>query len=152
MTVRGLQRLERRIKAIPAHVRAAMRESMARTADEIVARMKRKVVEDTGTLEASIDWTWGQAPKGTTSLIQARADGLRADDTITIFAGGDPTSKRVHNKLGGAIYEYDYALAVEFGTKNMQAHPFFFVTWKAMKRVARNRQRKAVRDSIKKAA
>lgn len=167
MTVKGLQRLERRLRQIPADVRVAIRESMAKTADEIVARMKRKVAEDTGTLESTIAWTWGNAPKGTIGLVQARADSLRAEDTITIFAGGPPTTKRVGNrtyersvaigsgdtrgiqkKAGGANVEYDYALAVEFGTKQMPAQPFFYVTWKQMKRAARSRQRKAMREGI----
>lgn len=148
MTVKGLQRLERRLRQIPADVRAAIRESMAKTADEIVARMKRKVAEDTGTLESTIGWTWGNAPKGSIPLIQARADNLRADDTITIFAGGPSTTKRVRESEKGNAPEYDYALAVEFGTKQMPAQPFFFVTWKQMRRAGRNRQRKAIREAI----
>lgn len=152
MTVKGLERLERRLKEIPAHVRSAIRESMARSADAIVARMKQKVAQDTGALAASISWTWGQAPKGTISLVQARADGLRSEDTITIFAGGPSTTKRIRNSEKNNSPDYDYALAIEFGVRGRPADPFFFVTWKQMKNATRNRQRKGIRTAIQKSA
>lgn len=149
MTVKGLDRLERRLKAIPESVRVAVRASMAATADEIVARMKDKVVEDTGTLERSIGWSWGRAPKSSQTLVGLRADSLRAADSIVIYAGGAATSRPVRKSEKGNAPTYDYALAIEFGTSSVKAQPFFYVTWRQSRGRIRARNRASLRKVIR---
>lgn len=53
----------------------------------------------------------------------------RSKDTVVrVVAGGRETTHEVAGK------PYDYARAVEFGTVAMSAHPFFFPTYRLMKR------------------
>ena len=93
-----------------------------RGAEELVAMMKRLAPIDTGDLQMSISWTWGAAPKGSVVLAKSEPDskGMR----ITIFAGSK---------------EAFYARWQEFGTTEMPANPFFFPSWRALRKRIRSR-------------
>jgi HK97 gp10 family phage protein len=62
---------------------------------------------------------------------------------INIKAGGAKTRKQ-----GKAAKPYDYGRAVEFGTQDMKAQPFFFPIWRARKKDARAAVRKAVKQAV----
>lgn len=62
-----------------------------------------------------------------------------------VRAGGPLTTKKVREGFDG---EYDYALANEFGTKEMAAQPFFWTTYRALKTSLRSNIRKAVRPAL----
>lgn len=132
----GLDRFTRRMtKTIPDSVRRATAEAMERQAERLVGEMRRLVPVDEGTLRDSIGWTWGQAPAGTIALGTV---GGRSYSTmrITIFAGG-----------GDAFH----ARFQEFGTIKMKPTPFFFVSWRKLRRGIRSSitraQKKAIRAS-----
>jgi HK97 gp10 family phage protein len=141
--ITNLDRLNRKLKQLPAVARELIRTEMAKAADEIVGMMKRLApvlavpVKDrrSGALRDSIGWTWGAAPKGSVVVasVASKADDMR----ITIYAGNA---------------EAFYARWVEFGTQKMQAHPYFYVSWRANKRRTVRRLGKAVRDAAKKVA
>ncbi len=141
--ITNLDRLNRKLKQLPAVARELIRAEMAKAADEIVGMMKRLApvlvvpVKDrrSGALRDSIGWTWGAAPKG--SVVVASVAGKSDDMRITIYAGNA---------------EAFYARWVEFGTQNMRAHPYFYVSWRANKRRTVRRLGKAVRDAAKKVA
>lgn len=141
--VEGLKRLERKLKrTIPAKAIEFTRKAMEQSADEIVAMMKRLVPVDSGALRNSIGWTWGDAPKGAMVIAKSRgrSDGLR----ITIYAG-------TRDKALGAGDAY-YARFVEFGTQAMKAQPYFFVSWRALRRRAKSRIGRQMRKGIKEGA
>lgn len=150
MTVEGLARLNRKLtKTIPEAAYRRVREALEQSATEAVAAMKALAPHDTGELQNSIAWTWGNAPKGALAIAssKAAANGLR----ITIYAGG------------GDAY---YARFVEFGTarhinggkfagsKNpgMKAQPFFYPGWRLVKRKVKGRVTRSVKKAIKEAA
>jgi len=141
--ITNLDRLNRKFKRFPIIARELIRAEMAKCADDIVGMMKRLApvlavpVKDRrpGALRDSIGWTWGAAPKG--SVVIATVSGKSDDMTITIYAGDA---------------EAYWARWVEFGTQNMRAQPYFYVSWRANKRRTVRRLGKAVRNAAKKVA
>lgn len=142
---------------------------MEKGADEIVAMMKSLVPVDEGALRDSIGWQWGKLAKGKRGLggvtaIATVEASLGGELTITIYAGGG---------------EAWHARFVEFGTRpkaaqaprqdrrykkqvvmtqgsgghaGTQAQPFFYVSYRARKKSAVSRIRRAVNKAAKEAA
>jgi HK97 gp10 family phage protein len=128
----GLQSLKRKMTvSIPAKVRDATRMAMAKGATEIVALMKNRVPVDKGDLSDSIGWTWGDAPAGAIVIAQsAQASGER----ITIYAG---------NK---AAY---YARWVEFGTQKTSPQPYFYGSYRQLRKRTKSRITREMKKAIK---
>lgn len=129
----ALARINRRLtRTIPEKALKAARTALETSANEIVAEMKRRAPVDTGDLQMSISWTWGDAPKGAMTIGKSRktSDGLR----ITIYAGGG---------------DEFYAWFVEFGTQNALPKQFFFPTWRQYRRKAKGRVTRAIRKAVK---
>lgn len=127
-TVEGAARIVARFNAIPAAVRDAARDALEKSAEEIVQMMRRLVPVRTGEARASIGWTWGDAPAGAIT-IGTVGDASYGTQRITIYAGA------------GDAY---HARFLEFGTKYMPAHPFFFPAYRALKRRAKGRITRAM--------
>jgi HK97 gp10 family phage protein len=83
------------------------------------------------------------APKGETGDLEVSIRKLPGDtDTIVrVVAGGRLTTEEG---------DYDYARAAEFGTTNMAARPFFFPTYRLMKKKMRSTMKRKITASIKK--
>lgn len=138
MKIQNLERFKRKLAAMPAAAREEIREAIAKSADEIVDLMRRTVPVDEGTLRASIGWTWGAPPKGSTVLATSsrRAAG-DAGLVATIYAGG-----------GWAFH----ARFIEFGTVNMAAQPFFYTSFRLGKKRMRSRITRATNKAARKVA
>jgi len=143
-TIIGLTKLQRKLDRLPKVAKEHIRQEMAKAADEIVAMMKSLVPVDTGALQRSIGWTWGAAPQGSMVVAAMKGAGIGGDLTITIYAGTRDKS------LGDD--DAFYARWVEFGTANMDAQPFFYVSWRANRKGARAKVRKAVRTAARQVA
>lgn len=143
-TILGLAKLQKKLDRLPEAAKEQIKAAMAAQADEIVAMMKLRapVLKATdkrrvrGALRDSIGWTWGKAPKGS-SIVAAVKASLGADMTITIYAGS---------------HEAFYARWQEFGTQDMPANPYFYVSWRASKKGAKRAIRKAITASAKQVA
>jgi HK97 gp10 family phage protein len=133
----GLEKLRRKLAKIPEATKAEIRKAMAKQADIIVGMMKSLAPELTGALRESIGWTWGAAPKGSLAVATLKGAGVGGDLTLTIYAGGN------------AAY---WARWQEFGTVNMPASPFFYVSFRANRKGAKRAIRAAVRKAAKKVA
>jgi phage protein, HK97 gp10 family len=146
-TVIGLVKLQKKLDRLPKVAKDMIRDAMESAANEIVAMMKSlvPVLQEpdkrrvSGALRDSIGWTWGQAPKGSFAVATMKGAGVGGDLSITIYAGS-------RDKGRGAADAF-YARWVEFGTRNMAAQPFFFVSWRANKKGVRRKVRAAVRKS-----
>ncbi len=146
--VDGVADLTKRLtKVIPERVQAAAREAMEQGAEETVAMMKRLVPvlkepdarRRAGALRDSIGWTWGEAPAG--SFVIGTVQGREYKTMrITIYAGTRD------KKLG--VDDAFYVRWVEFGTQKMQASPFFFTSWRAMKKRVHSRISRNIRKAI----
>lgn len=134
-TLEGRQRLQKKLDALPVVAKEMIRAEMEKQAEIIVAMARRLVPVATGALRDSIGWTWGRAPKGSIAISQIEA--LGADLSLTIYAGNEAAF---------------YARWVEHGTHAQPAQPFFFVSYRANRRGAKNALRRAARKSAQKVA
>lgn len=133
----GVAKLRRKLEALVAVGRDEIKRAMETSADEIVALAKNLVPVDKGDLKDSIGWTWGKAPKGAMTLGTVQANEVDSGFTITIFAGNS---------------EAYYARWVEFGTQKMAAQPYFYPSYRALRRRSKSRVTRAVTKAIKKVA
>jgi HK97 gp10 family phage protein len=147
--VLNADRLVRKLRALPPRVESLIRTAMEQSADQTVALMKSLAPVDSGDLQMSISWTWGDAPKGSLKIgqIKSREGNMR----ITVFAGG------------GDAY---YARFIEFGTSpfisggkfagaanpGVRAQPFFFTGFRASRKSARSRISRAITKAAKEVA
>lgn len=96
-------------------------------ADALVGRMKSVVKHGpTGNLASSI-----------------RKESTRRPTIVRVRAGGATTMVTTEQR------PYDYARAVEFGTQKMSAEPFFFPTYRLMKKSMRAAMRRKITADIK---
>lgn len=134
-------RLRARLERVPDVARDAAAAEMEKCAQEIVDAMKAAVPVDSGTLRASIGWTWGDVPAGTFVIADIRSGKNKGDQYATL---------RI--KIYAGNREAFYARFVEFGTKTgAPAQPFFFSSYKQFggKAELRKRIRNAVKARIK---
>lgn len=145
----GLQKLQRKLDALPQKVKTRIRGAMEEGAGEIVAMAKSLVPADSGTLRDSIGWTWGRAPKGAMTIGKVQSVG--GDLTITVYAGSS---------------EAFYARWVEFGTAAhtaggkftgaeipaIPASPFFYVSFRALRRRVKSRITRSINKAAKEVA
>lgn len=138
MAIQGIGGLRNKMAALPALIEKRGAEALEKSADEIVAMMKRLVPVDRGDLRDSVGWTWGDAPKGSFTLLKSRrGDFAYKGMRITIYAGDEVAF---------------YAHMIEFGTVKMAAHPFFYVSYRSLKKRTRNRIARATRKALKEVA
>lgn len=149
MKVLGLEKLNRKLKKLPAAAEKRIKEAMEVGANEIVALMKSLVAVDSGELRDSIGWTWGDAPKFSQKIASVKsADGKLV---ITIYAGNSKVryahlvefSTRAHQNAG------QFAGTQHPGTS---AQPFFFVSYRALRRRTKSRITRAITKSAKEVA
>lgn len=152
MKVQGLDRLNRKLKALPKAAEEEISKAMEESANEIVALAKSLAPVESGDLQMSIGWTWGDAPKGSMVLGKVKSKGLGTGNLqITVFAG-----------VGDAFY----ARFIEFGTSSHEnkgkfdgsqhpgtsAQPFFYPAYRAARKRAKGRVTRAITRSAKKVA
>lgn len=140
--VEGLERLKRKLtKTIPQKVLDMTIKAMEESASEVVGMMRRLAPKDTGGLAKSINWTWGDAPKG--AMVLGKSSPTRDGLVITIYAGDATT-------MVGEREQFQLARLQEFGTQHMKATPYFFPSWRTLRKRAKSRvtrqMRKAIRD------
>lgn len=122
---------------------------MEASANEIVALAKSLVAVDSGDLRESIGWTYGDRPKYSQAISSvASANG---NLVITIYAGNSKVR---------------YAHLVEFGTAphinggrfagsqnpGTAARPFFYVSYRALRKRAKSRVTRSVNKAAKRIA
>lgn len=133
----GLEKLQKKLNAMPKSVKQEIRKALEQSAEEIVSLARNLVPVDKGDLRDSIGWTYGDVPKGSISLGSVRASELTGDLTITVYAGNSKAF---------------YARWQEFGTQKMQAQPFFYPAYRALRRRAKGRVTRATNKAAKKVA
>lgn len=132
-----VHQLNLKLARLPSVVKGAIRAALAESAEEIANLARSLVPVDSGDLKKSIGWTYGKAPRGTITLATL-AYSKSGDLTVTIYAGND---------------EAFYARWVEFGTKSGNpAQPFFFPSYRALRRRARSKVSRAINKAAKQVA
>lgn len=93
-------------------VKKQLAQTIKGEADKLAAAIKAAAPVKSGALQ---------------STVQVRRK--KSDVDLEVTAGGDATTKEVR---AGSGISYDYSRAVEFGSVNAPAEPFFFNTYRAM--------------------
>ncbi|TKT78421.1 HK97-gp10 family putative phage morphogenesis protein [Aquamicrobium sp. LC103] len=137
MKIKNLDRLRRRLERIPDAIRKRAKADLMLGGREINMLQRSLAPKDDGVLVGTI-----------------RTEQLPDPEIgVEIKAGGPETTKPVRNSEKGNAPEYDYALAQEHGTENMQANPFFYPAYrlkkKQVQRSVRRGVRKALRNAVK---
>ncbi len=145
--VEGLRALRRKFKVtIPRAVERHLKQAMEVFADKVVASAESFVPEKEGDLKNSIGWVWGtNIPSGAISL-GGVSPGGNDRLVITIFAGDESTMVSVRPD---SDFKLQNALMQEFGTENMPANPFFFVSYRLNKRGGLSGMTRAMKRGIK---
>lgn len=125
-----LRELKARLEAVKKAVRAESKAALKATAEEIAATMRRVVPKDTGKLRSTI------------RVVE------NDDLSVRIQAGGPETTKRVRSDRKAKAPEVDYAKIIEFGTRKRPAHPFFWPTWRLMRRSARLKVERRIKKAL----
>lgn len=162
MTVKGLSRLQRKLKALPAAVKEDIAKAMEQGAQEIVELAQRLVPIGDMNLYESINWTWGDPPAGSITIGRSRrnpGDGLK----ITVYAGDDYAfyarwvefGTQPHNtaKGGGTVSgKKQLAGGGGLGHPGSRAQPFFFPAFRASRKRVRSRITRATNNAARKQA
>lgn len=129
MKIQNRDRLRRKILSLPAFVRQELGAALQKSGDEITSIQKTLAPEEDGTLKGTIRNTYDES-----------------DLRVTMTAGGPETTKPIREGLSA---DYDYALAQEFGTKEMPANPFFFPGYRLGKKRAKSRITRGINKAAK---
>lgn len=142
-----LPQLKAKLKRLKEQTAPDLKPTFEAAAQKIVDMMRRRVPVHTGALRDSIGWTWGDRPKYSQKVTSVKAG---ENLVITIFAG----STKVR-----------YAHLIEFGTKPHEQggifkgsehpgttpQPFFFSSYRAMRKEVKAMLRKAIKEAVKRA-
>lgn len=109
-------------------VKKRLASTIKSEADRLAAAIKAKAPVKTGALQNSV-------------TVRRK----KSDVDLEVTAGGDATTSQIR---GGSSIPYDYANAVEFGTANVNAQPFFYSTYRAMAPEIRQNIEDAVQEAI----
>jgi HK97 gp10 family phage protein len=120
---------------------------------KLTVKLKRQVKDDAvAELAAQSDLLMATmrtaVPHGVTGDLAAsiRKESDRDGLLMRIKAGGLLTM-RLHG--GDSRKPYDYARAVEFGTEKMSAHPFFFPSYRLMRKGMKSAMKRKITKTIK---
>lgn len=161
MAIKGLDRLNKKLVKLPKVAEQAIKAAMEQGADEMVALAKSLVPVDSGDLRDSVGWTWGTAPRGSITFGNIKsADGSL---TLTIYAGDERAfyarwvefGTKTHNvaKGGGTkLGKLKHKLGGGITHPGSNAKPFFYVSWRPLKRRIKSRITRATNKAAKQVA
>lgn len=109
---------------------------------ELAAKLKEQADELAGAIKA-------EAPVVSGALRDSvKVRRRRNELELEVVAGGETTSKEIRT---GAGVDYDYALAIEYGTTERPAEPFFYNTARKLMTDIQENIEQAVADVLAKA-
>jgi HK97 gp10 family phage protein len=138
MKITGVKEFEKKLKDMPAEIRKEIRGALQKSSEEIVPAMKHTVPRRSGDLAKSIGSTFGSfkaSNPNVRGILDKRKRSADPDLSLTIHAG----DKKAW-----------YAALVEFGTVKTKAQPFFLPVWRAYRKRAVSRVKRATSKAIKK--
>jgi hypothetical protein len=125
----SVDQFQQLLARIPDVVRGELDAAVREQAERLAATQRTVVkVGKTGNLKASIRVEKGKRPL-----------------QYLVKAGGRLTTKQVRQ---GSGKPYDYALGTEFGNEQERARPFFFPTYRLMKKRIRSSIARKVKPAI----
>lgn len=134
--IKRRESLRRILKNLPEEERAHIKIALRDSAGAIVGTQKQLVPVDTGALRDSITATPGEQNLPAYASLRSRRATKDPGLAVIITAGNSGVR---------------YAHLIEFGRERAAAQPFFYPGFRAHKREASRKIRKAARDAIKSA-
>lgn len=127
-----LDRLNRRMKAIPQAVRQAVVPALTTSGNELVSRMKALAPERTGDLKESIEAT----PPGQSTPPYSQPGGSRVAGELEVVVTAGNSGVR-------------YPHLVEYGTADTAAQPFFWPAFRLTRKRAAGRIKRAITKAVR---
>lgn len=163
MKVSNVDRLKKKIAAMPKAIRDDLRTALGQGADEIVSLAKSFAPTDSGDLRDSIDHSFGLYLPANANVRGVGIGGGGHDLAVTIHAGDERayyagwvefgTAPHSVAKGGGTV---GGRVKARFGGgtphPGAAAHPFFYPAYRLGKRRARSRITRAMNKAIKRVA
>ena len=127
-----LDRLNRRLRAIPVTVKKAVVPALQQSGSELVGAMRQLVPVDTGDLRDSIKYTM----PGNAAPPYSQPGGSRvaAENQVLVTAGND-----------GVRYPH----LVEYGTAHAPAQPYFWPAFRLKRKKLANRIKRSVAKAVR---
>ncbi|MGE3247965.1 MAG: HK97-gp10 family putative phage morphogenesis protein [Beijerinckiaceae bacterium] len=127
-----LDRLNKRLTAIPKAVREAVPPALAKSGEELAGRMKILAPEDSGDLKESIAVTLpGQS---TPPYSQPGGSRVAKENEVLVTAGNSAVR---------------YPHLVEYGTSKAPAQPYFWPAFRLTRKRITNRLRRAIAKAVR---
>lgn len=148
----GREKVLRKLAAIPPGVRSAAKQALAQSADEITDAIRSAAPTGaTGNLKASVKQTWG-AGKVRYSSLSGNADEAGDPDLSVRISAGDAKTRYAHLVEFGTAPHVNGGMFPGTNHPGTQPKPFFYPTYRRMRRRARARIVRAVNKAIKQIA
>lgn len=164
-SVKGLSQLRQKLLLLPKVAKVEIAKAMELGADDIVSMAKQLASRftDSGDLQMSIGWTWGEAPRGALTLASVKGKGTAGDLKITVYAGNDKAFYARWVEFGTAPHSVAKGGGTVGGKKDAsrgkgtphpgaKAQPFFFVSYRANRKRVRSRITRAINKSARQVA
>lgn len=155
--LKRLPNLKQKLIRLKTQTESRVSIAMEGAATEITEMMKRLASDSnkSGKLVASIGWTWGAPPSGSISF--GHSVGSKR---ITIYAGGPEAFYARWIEFGTAPHALAQGSRRASGKKQDEgkhhpgtmAQPFFFNSYRALKKKSKLMMQKAIRQAIKEVA
>ena len=128
----ALDRLLKRLEAIPKEVRDAVKPALIKSGNELVDRMKALAPEDTGKLKASLHAT---LPGETTPAYSQPGGSRKAKENEVLVTVGDEKVR--------------YSHLVEYGAAKTHAQPYFWPAYRLTKKRIKTRIKRAITKAVR---
>lgn len=153
--LKGLPQLKAKLVKLQNETATRVRPAMEAAATEITEMMKRLVPSEHGALRQSIGWTWGDAPTGSISVSHTIAGNritISAGSAEAFYARWVEFGTAPHSLAKGARRKAGKLQDVGPHHPGATAQPFFYPSYRALRKHAKLTIAKAIRQAVKEIA
>ncbi|WP_262027145.1 HK97-gp10 family putative phage morphogenesis protein [Microvirga sp. Mcv34] len=164
-TVKGMDRLRAKLRALPKEAKKEIREALEKSAGEVVRMAKQLAPYESGDLRNSIGYTFGTYRPDNSNVrgMSATISDGDPDLTVTIHAGDKKAwyarlvefgtaAHTIRSKRPGGLLNINGRLIEQVSHPGGSPRPFFYPAWRANKRRIRGRLTRATRKAAQKVA
>lgn len=166
MKVKGVDKLKRKLKAMPKIARDEIHDALRQSAAEMVGTAKSFAPVKSGALRDSVGYTFGDYKPENSNVRGVVGGGSRLADpdlTVTIHAGDakayyaafvefGTAGHKIEAKLAPALHLYGGDFVESVDHPGAAARPFFFPAWRMVKKKVKGRVSRATTKAAKKVA
>lgn len=150
--VKGADRLERKLKAIPKALKSEIRAALIASAEEVVAAQRRLAPKKTGKLAKSIVYVMGDRNLPAYASVKGGGRGRGDPETTAIMSAGNSGVRYAHLVEFGTAPHVNGGKFAGSANPGTPARPFFFPGFRLTRKRAKSRIARAVGKAARKAA